>query len=183
MFQRINIRKGTKLWKREHKNAYKQFLVHPQDINVCVIAAVDPTGSVKLFISKVLPFGLVGSVYGYNRISQALTFLMNRMFMTPMLGYFDDYCGCENEETVESSFRIFGILNEVIGIEIKIEKDEVPTFSIPLLGFEVTVIEQGTKVTISEQRIEKYRKMIQKVKREELPLANTRRSWATSTSA
>jgi len=105
-----------------------------------------------MFISKVLPFGLTAAVTAYNRVSQCLVFIMNEFFRTPMLSYFDDFAGMECEATATSSFEAFGLLNELIGLVLKVEKDVPPTNQTDLLGFEVLVHSMSVTIRISDKR-------------------------------
>ncbi|CAJ1458379.1 unnamed protein product, partial [Effrenium voratum] len=55
-------------------SAYKQYGVHPSDRDLARIAVKTPSGELAFFGTNALPFGAVGSVGGFLRISAALTF-------------------------------------------------------------------------------------------------------------
>ena len=155
LFRFFCDRSKIKLWKRDHRKAYKQIPVNEEDLDVCVVCVPNGDGDIFLFISTVLPFGFTAAVTAYNRVSQCLVFVMNAFFRTPMLGYFDDFAGIEGEATVQSSFDSFGLLNELVGFVLKVEKDIPPTTQIDLLGFEVVVKPACLSVRITAKRCEK----------------------------
>ena len=54
--------------------AYKQFGLHPSDRDLARIAVKTPSSELASFGTDALPFGAVGSVGGFLRISAALMF-------------------------------------------------------------------------------------------------------------
>ncbi len=123
------------MWKRDHKSAYKQIPIRIEDIPLCSIFCADLEGKVQCFRNFTLPFGLTAAVNEYNRVSQAVTFLHCKIFKCVTLGYFDDFCGAEQAATSQSAFDTFQLLNSLIGLQIKTEKDVVPMPEIDLIGY------------------------------------------------
>ena len=92
------------------------------------------------FIHLALPFGASASVQAYLRLSQALTFLARTMFAIPLESFFDDYFGVvPNCEPYLGAFDVFGTLNSLLHLEIKLAKDVGPGTDGPLLGHEVSL--------------------------------------------
>ena len=99
------------------KAAYKQFGLCSLDRDLVRIAAVDPaTGHAALFGLNALPFGGVGSVAGFLRVSMATWFIGVVGLGICWTGYFDDFStlsrpGLQNNTTwaVDSLFNLLGL--------------------------------------------------------------------------
>ena len=74
------------------KGAYKQIALHRADRPNAVLAVLNPTeGKVSFFLTNVLPFGATGAVMAFNRLARALRDLLQKLFLLPVVNYFDDY--------------------------------------------------------------------------------------------
>jgi len=88
------------------QNAYKQLAVHPSCQSFSVIAAQDPSsGIVKLFEAWALMFGETAAVYGFLRISRALSTIASRIFDLMIVEFFDDFTQIENSALTESALE------------------------------------------------------------------------------
>ena len=128
------------LWKRDHASAFRQVPLHKDEIPLSVIVFHHPEREELVFyVHLALPFGFTASVIGYNRISQAIAFLANKIFAIPVDSYFDDYWAVEPEYSSKSGFDAFGFLNELLGFDIKLEKDIHPSPEGEVLGHEIVL--------------------------------------------
>ena len=157
---------ALQLWKRDHKSAYKQIPIRPEDIPICSVFCTGKTGAISCFRNFTLPFGLSAAVNEYNRISQAVTFLHCKVFKCVTLGFFDDFCGAEQTETSRSAFNSFALLNSVLGLQIKTEKDVEPATEVTLIGYGLEFSRSAEGVAVATVKITEKRraKLIQELK-------------------
>ena len=74
------------------KNAFKQFGVTPRDRDLIRIAVRNTDEGKTSFLGlNSLPFGAVGSVGGFLRVSIAVWYLGVTQLRFPWCAYFDDY--------------------------------------------------------------------------------------------
>ena len=71
--------------------AYKQMAVPRAQRHLVVLCHHNDRGLPVYYISESLPFGAEGSVYGFVRLSRALSFLINEAILVPSSVYFDDF--------------------------------------------------------------------------------------------
>ena len=141
------------LFKRDHGSAYRQIPIKPSEHSLAVIVFCHPVTKKLLFYRHAaLPFGAVASVYWYNRVAQAVTHIARVMFCIPMLSYFDDFFAAVPISQSKQCFQIFGLLNRMIGLDIKTKKDVVPDVQGELLGHIVRLGRPPFAVCIKEER-------------------------------
>ncbi|MDE0820250.1 MAG: hypothetical protein OSA95_03960 [Opitutales bacterium] len=152
------------MWKRDHASAYRQVPIHPIEVPLSVVCFWHPTKQKRvLYIHQALPFGFVASVIGYNRISQAIAFLANRILKIPVDSYFDDFWCLEPEKSATSGFEAFGELNQILGFDIKIKKDINPGKQGDILGHEINLDKSPVQVKISASRRKKLIHLISSI--------------------
>ena len=126
-------------WRRDHGSAYRQVPIDPESRRFAVIVFCHPITKQHIFyIHNALPFGMKASVLIYNRLSQALTHIARTFFGIPKDNYFDDFWGVGRRRIAALQFQAFQLLNEVIGFDIKTEKDFFGTEG-DLLGHAVSL--------------------------------------------
>ena len=99
------------------KAAYKQFGIHPDDRNLLRIVCQKPdSGEVAFLGVNALPFGAVGSVGAFLRISLALWFIGMRGLRLAWSAFFDDFTviskrslAVNAEQSVEALFDLLGM--------------------------------------------------------------------------
>ena len=98
------------------KQAYRQFGVDPYHHELLKIAVRKPSGSYQLFRVGALPFGAVGSVTAFLRISNCISFIASKALDIVLTAFFDDFTVvCRKSETMsatfcmEALFRMLGI--------------------------------------------------------------------------
>ncbi|KAF4670103.1 hypothetical protein FOL47_002221 [Perkinsus chesapeaki] len=64
------------------------------------------------------------------------------MFACGLQSYLDDFYALEPRSVVQSSFDAFGVLNRLLGVEIKEEKDVIPACRAKVLGIVIDVGEE-----------------------------------------
>ena len=99
------------------KAAYKQFAVHSDDRSVLRMAVRDPASHApKLLGFNALPFGAVGSVAGFLRVSLAVWYIGVVGLKICWTSFYDDYSVLSRRDllantawSVESLFQLFGL--------------------------------------------------------------------------
>ena len=71
--------------------AYKQLPIAPNHRDLAVVFFRDRNGDPRYYIPNALMFGSTAAVYGFNRVSRSLWFLINKFLKVPSAAYFDDY--------------------------------------------------------------------------------------------
>jgi len=131
-----NLQPGNvQFWKRDQESAYRQFAL---SISALVFASVifwhHAEERPVAYVHLALPFGPIASVIEYNRISQAITYLCNKMFYLCCDSYFDDFWGVAPAHLARRTFEVFGEVQSLLNCTIKIAKDLLPTVIGELLG-------------------------------------------------
>ena len=71
--------------------AYKQMPILPQHRDLAVIFFRDVEGRARFYVPRSLIFGATAAVYGFNRASRSLWWIINRFLKVPSAVYFDDF--------------------------------------------------------------------------------------------
>ena len=71
--------------------AYKQMPILPQHRDLAVIFFRDVEGRTRFYVPRSLIFGATAAVYGFNRASRSLWWIINRFLKVPLAVYFDDF--------------------------------------------------------------------------------------------
>ena len=101
------------------KPAYRQFGVDPYHHELLKIAVRKPGGSYQLFRVGALPFGAVGSVTAFLRISNCISFI----------AFFDDFTVvCRKSETTSATFCMEELFR-MLGIWFADSGDKAPPFN------------------------------------------------------
>ncbi len=151
------------------KSAYKQFPVSPEDRDILRLAVHSPgSAGPRFFGVNALPFGAVGSVAGFLRISHSLWFLGLaglRLFWT---AFYDDYSILTREELQVSAGRSCEGLFKLLGIVFAESGKKSVPFSqcFKMLGLLISTaeMEEGAmKVTHTEERRAELRETIRDI--------------------
>ncbi|CAJ1382659.1 unnamed protein product, partial [Effrenium voratum] len=84
-------------------SAYKQYGVHPSDRDLARIAVKTLSGELAFFGTNALPFGAVGSVGGFLRISAALTFAGLKGPKLWWTSFYDDFTAFSDARALTSA--------------------------------------------------------------------------------
>lgn len=109
--------------------AYKQLFIHSQDKHLVVIGIAAQDGPVEFYVSRSLPFGATGSVYGFLRISRALGFLLNTVLLIPTGCYFDDFPSIQPSCLARSARVSAEALLKVLGWKFSETGEKSPDYS------------------------------------------------------
>jgi hypothetical protein len=105
------------------ENAYKQLAVNPAHAPLSVIAAQDPTdGKVKLFRAISLMFGETAAVYGFLRISRALSAIASNLFGLMVVEFFDDFTQIEASKLCDSAMTSMESFLKLLGWKVSMKE-------------------------------------------------------------
>ena len=139
-------------WVLDERKAYRQIAIRPDHRRWSVIALRQPcSGRTAFFVVIGHSFGLVSSVYNYNRRSAAITDILRRIFGVAAFNFYDDKYGFEPKSTVESAFQCAQKVHWWLGAQFdakKLQLSSAPT----ILG--VTYDLEGMRLLIKQKRKE-----------------------------
>ena len=116
--------------------AYKQMAVPRAQRHLVVLCHHNDRGLPVYYISESLPFGAEGSVYGFVRLSRALSFLINEAILVPSSVYFDDFPALSSRASAASATAAISFLLEALGWRFSTDPDKARDFepSFDVLG-------------------------------------------------
>ena len=84
---------------------------------------------IKFYLVRALPFGAIGSVYAFLRLSEALRAIMVRLFHNPLTSFFDDFSVVSPNELAESTNFIFLGVVKLLGWIVRTHPAKTRPFS------------------------------------------------------
>ena len=136
---------GTQLSKIDLKDAFRLVPVHPSQWNLLGICWKS-----KFYVDTCLPFGLRSAPYLFNRVSEAIHWiLMNNYNVHHLLHYLDDFltAGPPNSPICSQNLNSMLGLCERINAPIKPSKIEGPSTSITFLGIHLDTVAMEASIT------------------------------------
>ena len=139
------------------KSAYKQFGLRTEDRDLIRIAAVDPDeGKPVLCGLNALPFGGVGPVAGFLRVSLAAWFVGVAGLKLCWTGYFDDFSTLSRPKLQNNTAWAVDSLFGLLGLDYAREGAKAPDFSpvFKMLGVQVdTSRAQQGEIAVFEETL------------------------------
>ena len=126
------------------KAAYKQFGLRVEDRALLRIAVADPAREAPVLVGlNALPFGGVGSVAGFLRVSLATWFTGMAGLKICWTGYFDDFSAVARPELQRSTTWAVESLFDLIGLDFAREGPKAPEFDavFKMLGVQIDASE------------------------------------------
>ena len=124
----LKIKKEAKIsgWVVDESRAYRQIGIAPSHRRWSVICLFEPkTRKVMFFIMIGHSFGLVASVYNYNRRSAMINQILIKEFKLLAAFYFDDKFGFEKEGLVDQAMKIVQAVHRWVGAKFEEKKTQV----------------------------------------------------------
>ena len=124
------------------KSAYKQFAVHGSDRDHLRMAVRSPVDSaIRLIGFNALPFGAIGSVAGFLRVSLAVWFVGLVALDLCWTVFYDDYSVLSREELLNSTAWSVETLLDLLGLTFAKEGKKFMPFNhkFQMLGLEVNL--------------------------------------------
>ena len=122
------------------KSAYKQFGLRVEDRDLLRIAVRDPSREQPVIVGlNALPFGGIGSVAGFLRVSLATWFTGMAGLKICWTGYFDDFSALSRPQLQDSTTWAVDSLFSLIGLDYARDGPKAPAFgsTFKMLGVQV----------------------------------------------
>ncbi|CAE7810853.1 unnamed protein product, partial [Symbiodinium necroappetens] len=140
----------------DHEGAYRSITV--RDPHECgLLLPGDPP---TLWSHFSFPFGSVGSVWGYLRVADVVSFLSIALLLMFAAHYVDDFFSIEQAATASRAFAAFQAFHRMLGFRMKEEKSKPPDRQQTLLGIEWSFQNQALFASPGEARIAKLSQTI-----------------------
>lgn len=130
----VAMGRGTLLAKIDIKQAYRMVPVHPDDRRL-----LGMKWGGKVYVDKVLPFGLRSAPLIFTAVADALQWMMERGGVSVVDHYLDDFITLGRPKSTECAVN-FGLMKEICkltGTPVETEKSEAPTTKLVFLGIEI----------------------------------------------
>ena len=138
--------------------AYRSCPIRPEDVPYANILVRDPSsGVVSVTAQWAMPFGAVSAVYAWDRLGEAITAILRKIFLFPASGYVD-YIFMPVWASISGASR--AILLEVVdvfGAVLRPAKTPAPSGSMPVLGVLATVNATNIELQIEGERLRFWR--------------------------
>ena len=140
----------------DHEGAYCSLPVREPSECGLVMPGDPPT----LWSHFALPFGSVGSVWGYLRVADVVSFLTITLLFMFAAHYVDDFFSLERSSTAALSFAMFQTFHRSLGFRMKEEKSKEPRASQTLLGIEWEINHKEILASPGERRVARLTEVI-----------------------
>ena len=115
--------------------ASRSCLIRPDHVPLANIPIRDPdTGEVSASSQWAMPFGAVSALYAWDRLGEALTAILRRVFLFPPSRYVDDLFMPVWASISEESRGIFLEVVDIFGAVLSPAKTPPPAPEMPVLG-------------------------------------------------
>ena len=130
----ISQRQGAMLAKIDVKQAYRNIPVHPEDRPLLGMAWRG-----KVYLDKVLPFGLRSAPLIFSAIADALQWIIQAQGVEFLFHYLDDFITIGKPGTLEceNNLSIIKHYCDITGTPLEQDKVEGPATCLPFLGIEL----------------------------------------------
>jgi hypothetical protein len=131
------------------KGAYKQLATRSDEAWATVCGVWNPElGRASLFLIHAVPFGSIGSVFGFNRIARALWAAISFLLRVVITNYYDDYPAAElksNASGADISIKAaFALLGWVLSSEPGKNKEFSESFSMLGVVMDMSLLPSDT---------------------------------------
>ena len=139
----------------DERQACRQIAIHPDHRKFSVICLKDPRDSkANFFVMIGHSFGLVSSVYNYNRRSSAINEILKKIFSLVAFSFYDDKYGFEPKDTIDSAFEVAQKVHMFLGARFDQKKLQITTKPVTL---GVTYILEDYILEIKDERKEELK--------------------------
>ena len=138
--------KGSHLYKRDLKRAYRQIFVEPGDIHL-----LGYKWKGHLYFDRVLTMGLRSAAYICMRATTAIKYMCKKNDIE-ILNYLDDLAGCETVDKSNFAFEYLGNLLKECGIEESVEKASPPCTKMMFIG--ILFDTENMTISIDKNRLD-----------------------------
>ena len=150
--------------KSDFQAAYRSCPIHPEHVPLANVLIRDPhSGDLRVSPQYAMPFGAVSAVYAWDRLGEAFTSILQRVFLFPVSRYVDDlFMPVWAEHSKESREILLEVIS-LFGAVLSPEKTPAPCTSMPVLGVLVSIDGDSVNLSIEEHRIEFWLSELQRL--------------------
>ena len=148
------------------KSAYKQFAIHPEDRAILRMAVNRPQSDTPQLIGfNALPFGAVGSVSGFLRVSMATWYIGIFALQTCWTAFYDDFSVISREELLDNTAWCVESLFQLLGLKYATEGKKFKPFNtrFKMLGLEVNLESCEKKQFLIGHTPERQSELLEKI--------------------
>lgn len=128
------------IFKADFKSAYRCVPIRPEDYAFAKILVTNPAdGSVNQAQQFAIPFGSIATVYGWDRLAHAITFLIRHVLLLPACRYVDDIFGVCFDYESDFVRNSLSELVTMLGFKLEAAKTPVPASMQLVLGIQLEV--------------------------------------------
>ncbi|VDI40411.1 Hypothetical predicted protein [Mytilus galloprovincialis] len=138
---------GSLCFKRDLKRAYRQIPICPGDWHL-----VGFSWENHIFFDRVLSMGLRSAAYICQRVTNAVSFILDAHYDLQIVNYLDDLAGCDVQEKAFDAYAILGEVLDNCGLEESVEKAAPPSTSMVFLGILFDTV--SCTLSITKDRLE-----------------------------
>ncbi|XP_071176474.1 uncharacterized protein [Mytilus edulis] len=138
---------GSLCFKRDLKRAYRQITICPGDWHL-----VGFSWENHIFFDRVLSMGLRSVAYICQRVTNAVSFILDAHYDLQIVNYLDDLAVCDVQEKAFDAYAILGEVLDNCGLEESVEKATPPSTSMVFLGILFDTV--SCTLSITKDRLE-----------------------------
>ena len=152
--------------KSDFQAAYRSCPIRPDHVPLANILVRDPrTGEVSASSQWAMPFGAVAAVYAWDRLGEALTAILRRVFLFPASRYVDDlFMPVWAAISGESRSILLEVVN-IFGAVLSPEKTPPPAPEMPVLGVLISVEASTITMTIERARLDFWMRELSRLRK------------------
>ena len=156
---------GLHVLKSDFQAAYRSCPILPERVSLANILVRDPaTGTVSASAQWAMPFGAVSAVYAWDRLGEAITAILRKVFLFPASRYVDDLFmpvwASISAETREILLEVV----DIFGAVLSPAKTPPPSAQMTVLGILVSVTNVGITLTIEKERLAFWQEELQRLR-------------------
>ena len=115
-------------WVLDERKAYRQIAILPDHQKFSVLCLKDPyDAKAKFFVMIGHSFGLVSSVYNYNRRSSAINEILEKIFSLVAFNFYDEKYLFEAKDTLDSAFEAAQKVHTLLGARFDQKQFQIST--------------------------------------------------------
>ena len=147
--QVLRLGNGAKLAKLDVKNAFRLLPVHPADQPL-----LDMCWNGRIFVDKILPFGLRSAPKLFNAVADALQWVMEQRGVSFVIHYLDDFLtsGAPDSNECEHNFQAMLQIFKELGVPFALAKCEGPATVLTFLGIEIDTVKHELRLPAEKLR-------------------------------
>ena len=147
-----NVGPGAHLFKIDISRAFRHVKIDPFDLDLLGLRWRDVT-----YVNTCLPFGSRHGTQIFQRISDAVRFMMRRAGYD-VINYVDDFVGVATPSVAHQSYEHLTKLLERLGLDVSVKKLVSPSTSAICLGVEIDTV--AKTIAIPQEKLDRIHRLL-----------------------